>query len=103
MHGPDQTPRQRIVEVLTGRQLSARELAELINIPERQVEDHLTHIVKSVSRDQSRQFMLKPSECFDCEFVFRDRRRLTCPSRCPQCRSESINPPRFGIEVLIKE
>ena len=99
MHGRDQTPRQRITELLVGRQLSARELAELVNIPERQIEDHLPHIVKSVGRDRNKQFMLKPSECMDCKFVFRERRRLTCPSRCPKCRSESIMSPRFGITI----
>jgi hypothetical protein len=43
--------------------------------------------------------VLEPSECQDCGFVFRDRRRLTQPSRCPRCRSEATTPPRYGIEM----
>lgn len=97
---PEQTPRQRIREILTDGVLSARELAQLVGIPERQVEDHLTHILKSVSRDQKKQFLLTPSVCQDCGFVFQDRKRLTCPSRCPECRSEGITPPRFEIRAL---
>ena len=98
MLSPEQTTRQRIRELLTDQTLSARELAQIVGIPERQVEDHLTHIVKTVRREQSMQFLLRPSECLDCGFVFRDRQRLTCPSRCPGCRSEAIVPPRFGIQ-----
>ena len=54
---PDQTPRQRISESITSfeKVLSARELAQLVGIPvfERQVEDHLTHILKTVGRDKT--------------------------------------------------
>ncbi|MFY4729161.1 hypothetical protein [Nitrospira sp. BLG_2] len=38
--------------------------------------------------------------CLDCEFMFRDRTRLTRPSRCPHCRSEGISAPRYGIDSL---
>ena len=100
MLDPKLTPRQRIKEILKERVLSARELAQLVGIPERQVEDHLTHIVKTVSRDQTKQFLMNPSQCPDCGFVFRDRKRLTSPSRCPLCHSEGILPPRFGIKLL---
>ena len=94
-----QTPRQRMMELLIGMRLSARQLAEHIGISERQVEGHLDHIVKSLARDRQKQFVLEPSECQDCGFVFRDRRRLTQPSRCPRCRSEATTPPRYGIEM----
>ena len=96
---PDQTPRQRIKAILHEKVLSARELAQLVGIPERQVEDHLTHILKTVGRDETKQFLMTPSECLDCGFIFYDRQRLTCPSRCPKCRSEDISLPRFEIKV----
>lgn len=94
---PEQTPRQRIMELITGTLLSSHQLAQMLGIPERQVEGHLSHVVKSVARDRSRRFVLDPSACQDCGFVFRERRRLTRPSRCPHCRSEAITSPRFGI------
>lgn len=99
MSSPEQTPRQRIMELITGALRTSRQLAELVGIPERQVEDHLTHIVKTVARDKTRRFVLEPSTCQDCRFVFRERTRLTRPSRCPRCRSEAITPPRYGIEL----
>lgn len=93
------TSRQRIMELITGTRLSSFQLAQLIGIPERQVEEHLPHIVKTISRDAARRFLLEPSSCQACGFEFRERTRLTRPSRCPRCRSESITSPRFGIEL----
>ena len=94
-----QTARQRMVGLLTGGRLSSYQLAQLLGIPERQVEDHLGHVVKTIARDPDRRFILEPSRCQDCGFVFRDRTKLTRPSRCPRCRSESITAPRYGIDA----
>jgi len=91
------TIRQQIMQAITGTRCSARDLAHRIGISERDVEDHLAHIGKSVARDRRSRFLLEPSTCQDCEFVFRGRTRLTRPSRCPKCRSEAISPPRFEI------
>jgi transcriptional regulator len=93
-----QTARQRMVEFLTGSRLSSYQLAQLLGISERQVEDHLVHVVKTVARHRGTRFVLEPSSCQTCGFLFRDRTRLTRPSRCPRCRSESITTPRYGIE-----
>ena len=97
---PERTLRQRIMELLTGTRLATHQLAQMLGIPERQVEDHLMHAVKSIVRDKTRRFILEPSRCQDCDFVFRDRRRLTRPSRCPHCRSEGITAPRYGIDSV---
>ena len=94
-----QTVRQRIVGLLTGSRLSSYQLAQLLGIPERQVEDHLVHVVKTVARGRERRFILEPSSCQDCGFVFRDRTKLTRPGRCPRCRSENITAPRYGIDA----
>lgn len=92
------TPRQRIKDLLFVTPLSARRIAEIIGVSERHVEDHLRHIVKTVAQDRTLKFVLDPSVCKDCDFVFRDRHRLTRPSRCPHCRSEAITEPRYSIE-----
>lgn len=97
---PARTPRQRMIELLIGTRLATHQLAQMLGIPERQVEDHLEHVVKSIAHDKTRGFILEPSRCQDCEFVFRDRRRLTRPSRCPQCHSEDIAAPRYGIDLV---
>ncbi len=96
----ERTPRQRIMELLTGTRRTTHQLAQMLAIPERQVEGHLIHVVKSITRDKTRRFILEPSHCQDCNFVFRNRRRLTRPSRCPHCRSEAITAPRYGIDSV---
>lgn len=94
----NRTPRQRILDLLTITPLTARRIAEIVQMSERQVEDHLEHIIKSVARDRSLRFVLEPPACKECDFVFRERRRLTRPSRCPKCHSEAISEPRYSIE-----
>lgn len=95
----ERTSRQRIIDVITGTRLSSYQLAQILGIRERQVEEHLAHVVKTVARDKTRQFILDPARCQDCSFVFRARRRLTRPSRCPHCRSEAIAAPCYGIDL----
>lgn len=97
---PERTPRQRIIDLIAGTRLSSHQLAQMLGIPERQVEEHLTHVVKSIARDKTRRFILDPARCQDCDFVFRDRSRLTSPCRCPHCRSEAIAVPRYGIDLF---
>jgi hypothetical protein len=96
------TLRQQIAQALTGARYSARDLAHRLGVSERQVEEHLAHIARSVNRERKGRFLLEPSVCQECEFVFRGRTRLTRPSRCPHCRSEAISEPRFGIERSAK-
>jgi len=95
----EQTPRQALIAALTGTRRSSYELARMLGLSEKQIEAHLVHVVRSLAKDRSRRFLLEPSACQDCGFVFRDRTRLTRPSRCPRCRSEAISAPRFGVEL----
>ena len=96
---PERTPRQRLINLLTGAMLSSYQLAQMLGIPERRVEEHLEHVVRSLARDRSRRFVLEPAACPDCGFVFRNRTKLTKPSRCPDCRGEGVTSPRYGIEA----
>lgn len=96
----ERTLRQRLIDLLTDTRMATDQLARTLGIPERQVEEHLAHVVKTVSRDRSRRFVLEPSICLDCRFMFRDRTRLTRPNRCPHCRREGISAPRYGIDFL---
>ena len=98
MFPPERTPRQRIIDLITGTRLSSHQLAQMLGIPERQVEEHLIHVAKTVAGDPSRRFILEPSVCPDCGFIFRDRTKLTRPGRCPKCHGEGLTAPRYGIE-----
>ena len=91
------TARQRMIELLSGTRLSAYQLAQMLGISERQVEDHLVHVVKTIAR-AGRAFHSGALHLSGVPFHFSDRRKLTRPSRCPRCRSESITAPRYGID-----
>ena len=90
-----QTIRQTIVEMLKHKQLSARDLSEILDSKETEIIDHLEHIVRSV-RPLNR-LTVKPARCKQCGFQFNKRNRIKSPSRCPQCKSELIERPRFFI------
>ena len=87
------------MELLRERRWTAYELANALDIPEREVEAHLPHVVRSLDRTPRVTFLIEPSVCEHCGFQFRTRTRFTRPGRCPTCRSESITPPRFEITV----
>lgn len=94
------TARQRIMQVLVGTRASVDAIAGQVGLSERQVEEHLPHIAHSLSRDPERRLVMEPAVCRSCGFEFRNRGRVSCPSRCPKCRNESIVPPRYGIEAV---
>ncbi len=90
------TLRHRIMAELEQGPVSALDLSGLVGIPEKEVAGHLEHIRHSLHRT-GRHFVMQPAECTKCGFVFDKRERLTCPGRCPVCRSESIHAPLFSI------
>lgn len=96
-----QTVRQEMTDLLTKDRFTTRELSQALKIRERDVLDHLDHIVRSVSKKG--RFCIEPSVCRKCGFVFRDRKRLRSPGRCPVCKNEAITEPRFWIENRKKQ
>jgi predicted Zn-ribbon and HTH transcriptional regulator len=90
---PERTPRQRIIDVITGTRLSSYQLAQMLGIPERQVEEHLPHIVKTIARDKTKKFILDPATCQDCSFLFKDRTRLTRQPLPPLSKRSHRRPP----------
>ncbi len=91
------TLRQSIIFVLKEQTVTAKEISQAVGIREKEVYEHLAHI--SQSRSLGGKFILIPSTCKDCGFIFRKRDRLTPPGRCFLCRSEAITPPRFLIRT----
>ncbi|MBI5855264.1 MAG: transcriptional regulator [Nitrospirae bacterium] len=94
------TKRQELLHLLRRGRYTARELAEQLDLPERDVEAHLPHVLRSIAHDPRLTFLLEPSTCRACGFRFRTRTRFTRPGRCPRCRSEDISSPRFGITEM---
>lgn len=93
------TVRQRVIEALKGRFLTAKEISQAVSVKEKEVADHLAHIALTLGGDESAfSLVTEPSECLECGFVFRKRERLKTPSKCPVCRSEEITETRFGVK-----
>ena len=93
-----ETVRRRILSLLSGRPLTARQISAHAGIPEKEVCAHLPHVKKTVGQLGGRMTVV-PAECNGCGFAFRKRERPNKPGRCPVCRGESISAPLFSVEV----
>jgi predicted Zn-ribbon and HTH transcriptional regulator len=90
------TLRRRIIALLSDQEMDVRELSRELGIKEKAVYDHLVHVERSVAAAGGR-FIVTPSQCLLCGYVFKDRRRLTRPGRCPTCRRSRLQNPSFRI------
>jgi predicted Zn-ribbon and HTH transcriptional regulator len=91
------TTRRAIVAELAGGPCSARDISAAVRISEREVSAHLEHIRKSLL-SSTRHLKIVPAECKKCGFIFAKREKLRRPGKCPVCKGESIQEPRFVIE-----
>ena len=89
------TIRQRIADLLSHEDLSLADLAARMGMPIKEVLPHLNHVQRSVR--PPRRFLVQPAECESCGFIFKDRRKLNPPGRCPKCKSNRILEPRYRI------
>jgi len=94
-----ETVRQKIISVLEGQTLSAKDISADVMVSEKEVYEHLEHIQKTLNK-RDRNLIITPAECKKCSFVFRKRDRLKKPGRCPVCRGELISEPLFSIKTL---
>jgi predicted Zn-ribbon and HTH transcriptional regulator len=91
-----QTIRRRIIELLAGQEMTARELSQDLGLREKEVYDHLVHLGRTVAA-QGRQLVVRPFGCRACGWVFKDRRRFSRPGRCPRCKGSYIEAPAYRI------
>jgi hypothetical protein len=92
-----QTIRQEMIHLLVDGELSARELSQALRIKEKEVYDHLLHIKQSVQSNGG-QLRVKPARCLACGYVFESRNRFTSPGKCPRCKNEHIEDPRYRVD-----
>ncbi|GKT07649.1 transcriptional regulator [Desulforhabdus sp. TSK] len=93
----DETIRQRMIELLAGGEYTDRDLSQFLGISEKDVVYHLEHIARSV-QGQKRKLKVIPARCMECGFTFEDRRRFSKPGRCPRCKGEHLQDPRYHIQ-----
>ncbi len=93
------TIRQALFDELLDGIKTVRELSQALRISEKEVITHLTHVKKSAIQ-KGYSFIMKPSECLNCGFIFEKRDKPKKPSRCPKCKEEHLTNPSFGLEKL---
>ena len=90
------TIRQEIINFLSTGEYEVRDISQKLRIPEKEVYTHLDHIVRSLAGRQ-KKLHVTPAYCISCGFVFAKRNRMKKPGRCPKCRSEYIQEPKFRV------
>lgn len=90
------TIRQKIISLLIEEEMSAREISGQVGISEKEVNEHLFHIARSVA-SQNQRVVITPADCQSCGYVFENRKRFSRPGRCPRCKKSHVRSPRFHI------
>jgi predicted Zn-ribbon and HTH transcriptional regulator len=85
------TIRKEIMALLSTGEWTTRDISQAIHIPEKEVYNHLEHVMRSLRGHLG----IKPPECLACGFTFTKRKTVRSPSRCPLCKSEHIKDPLY--------
>ncbi|WP_437950914.1 transcriptional regulator [Sorangium sp. So ce296] len=93
-----ETVRQTLLEELRRGAATAWELSARVGLRERDVTPHLEHLARSL-RARGERLSIAPARCLGCGYAFDERRSLAKPSRCPACRGERIEAPRFRVDA----
>ncbi|MHC3438864.1 transcriptional regulator [Natrialbaceae archaeon A-gly3] len=96
MREADETTRRRILEAIREEPATPVELADRFDLTPAAVMRHVEHVSRSVD-SSSEAFLVAPPTCQECGFDRFDD-LLNRPSRCPECKSESVTEPRYAIE-----
>lgn len=95
-----ETTRERIIKTLlsASEPLTVYQLQALANVDLKPGElyDELEHVKKTLKR-MGYRLAVVPPVCKSCGYEFRDREKLKKPSRCPRCRKERIEAPKFFV------
>ncbi len=91
------TTRQEMMALLSEGDYGAKDISKIIRISEKEVYEHLDHIGRSL-KSQKMKLKITPAVCLECGFKFEGRNRFPSPGKCPKCKGEHIQDPKYGIE-----
>ena len=95
MREADATTRERIAAHLRETAAAPSDLATEFDVTAGLAVEHVRHVARSLS-DADEELLVAPPECRDCGFDRFDD-PANRPSRCPECKSESVDEPEFTI------
>jgi hypothetical protein len=75
---------------------SLHELALLLGVHPKEVENDLHHLIKSL-KNMPYHAIITPATCRKCGFVFH-KDKLHKPGKCPACKGTWISEPLISIE-----
>ena len=90
------TIRQEMIGLLSQGEYGAKEISKILRISEKEVYTHLEHISRSL-KSQNMRLKINPAVCLACGFKFEARNRFSSPGRCPKCKGEHIQDPKYII------
>jgi predicted Zn-ribbon and HTH transcriptional regulator len=94
----DQTTRERMLDTLRDRPDTPSGLAEEFGVSRGTVLTHVRHLSQTLEGTDE-ELLVKPPACQQCGFDDFDD-PVNVPSRCPDCKSESIEEPAFTVEAV---
>jgi len=89
------TRRQEIINILEEQKQSAQHLANYFQTELKEILEDLEHIEISI---KPKKLKTNPAYCKQCNFIFKERSKVSKPSRCPRCRSEWVEAQMFFIQ-----
>ncbi len=91
------TIRQQLIFLLEQGEMSARDISQELKIQEKEVYEHLVHIKRTL-KSRKKTLHVDPFYCLICDYVFKDRQRMTKPGRCPKCKKSHIQGAMYRID-----
>lgn len=89
------TIRRELLERIAGQPRSVSSLARELGLKRADVENDLRHALRSAEAAGYRVEIL-PAKCRSCGFTF-DARKLSKPSKCPECRGTRLFEPQIQL------
>lgn len=87
--------RKELIDVLLNNPLSIKDIAQLLEMPVKDVEEDIQHLQKSI-KHMEYQLEVIPARCHKCDFLF-SKDKLHKPSKCPKCHATWIYEPRISV------
>ena len=89
--------RKGLIGMLREHPVSLHQLAQALDMGERDVEADLQHLIRSL-RNSAWRTVITPARCRKCGFVFHAD-KLHKPGKCPACKGTWISEPLIGLEA----
>ena len=87
--------RKELIDLLLDNPMSIKEIAHLLQIPVKDVEEDVRHLQKSIKHMEYHLEVI-PARCHKCDFRF-NKDKLHKPSKCPKCHSTWIFEPQIFV------